>query len=368
MRRREGETGPVRGGRVVVALGAVYVTLAAVRGALVVSEGARLPGQLLNFLLVAAPSLALAYLGYRLPRSDLPPDVSPRIAGWSLLGGGVMTAVILVVEFTPGSGIEYLWLAILLFGALGSLGGFGIGLQEARALTQAREAERQRQAVEEYSRRLERQNERLESFAGMLAHELRNPLNVAQIYLQRLEGDPEDVAEVESGLDRIEEMIDILLVTVRGSEANVDWKPVSLADVTAAAWSDLSPDEAELVVATDQTIRADPVHVRHLFRNLFSNALEHGDPTVTVRVGSLETGVGFYVEDDGPGIPEDDRESVVQAGYTTKSGGLGLGLAFVANLVDTYGWDWTIAESAAGGARFEFSGVDVVTAAETRPR
>ena len=367
MRSRGWGNVSVRGGRVVVALGVVYVALAAVRGALVVGEGARLPGQLLNFLLVAAPGLALAYLGYRLPRTDLPPDVSPRIAGWSLLGGGVMTAVILVVEFTPGSGIEYLQLAILLFGALGSLGGFGIGLQEARALTQAREAERQRQAVEEYSRKLERQNDRLESFAGMLAHELRNPLNIAQIYLQRVEGDPEDVAELESGLDRIEEMIDILLVTVRGSDANIDWKPVSLSDVAADAWSDLSPDEATLVAETDQTIRADPVHVRHLLKNLFNNAVEHGNPAVTVRVGTLESGVGFYVEDDGPGIPEDVREAVVEAGYTTKSGGIGLGLTFVANLVDTYDWDWTITESAAGGARFEFSGVDVVTAEEARP-
>ena len=373
MGRRGSNGTQLSGVRVVIALGLLYVALAAVRTYVVVTAGAGLPGQLLNCLLVSVPSLVLAYLGYRLPRTGVQPDVHPRVAGWSLLGGGVMTAVILLVEHTPGSGIENLQLAILLFGALGSLGGFGIGLQEARAITQARDAEQQRRAVERYSRELERQNDRLESYAGMLTHELRNPLTIAQIYAGQAEDDPEALEEVESALDRIEEMIDILLVTVRGSEADVERTPTALSDVAAAAWSDLSPERAELVVETDPTIRADPVHVRHLLKNLFSNSLEHGSSgdagecdgaDLTVRIGALDGGPGFYVEDDGTGIPEDVREAVVEAGYTTKSDGIGLGLTFVANLVDTYDWEWTITESASGGARFEFSGVDVVATEE----
>jgi signal transduction histidine kinase len=383
--RRGANAASISGARAVVALGFLYAALTAVRGYSVVTAGARLPGQLFNFLLVCVPSLALVYFGYRLPRTDVPRDVHARVAGWSVLGGGVMTVVILVVELTPGSGIEYLTLAILLFGAFGSLGGFGIGLQEARAITQAREAEQQRQETESYSRELERQNERLESYAGMLTHELRNPLNIAQIYLQQVEADREaederetegdqeaitkegqrePIDQIESALDRIEEMIDILLVTVRGSEADIDWTPVVLSEVAADAWAELSPEEATLVVESDPTIRADPVHVRHLLGNLFKNALEHGDEDVTVRIGTLESADGFYVEDDGPGIPEDVRNAVVEAGYTTKSGGIGLGLTFVANLVDTYDWDWTITESETGGARFEFSGVDIVAKEE----
>jgi signal transduction histidine kinase len=392
------ENGRTNGASVVSALGVLYIVLAAVRSFLVVSAGARLPGQLLNVLLVSVPALALAYCGRYLPRTDVPRDVHFRVAGWTLLAGGVIIAVLVVVEFSPGSGIGNLRLAALLFGALGSLGGFGIGLQEARAITEARETERQRRAVERYSGELERQNDRLESFAGMLAHELRNPLNIAQIYLQQVEDDSEAVEEIASGLDRIEETIDILLVTVRGSEANIDWQTVVLSEVAEDAWADLSPEEARLVVETDQAIRADPVHVRHLLKNLFGNAVEHGSTSprsqahedavesgstsprsqsredavehgendVTVRVGTLGDADGFYVEDDGAGIPEDARNEVVEAGYTTKSDGIGLGLTFVANLVDTYDWEWTITESEAGGARFEFSDVDVVTAAEPR--
>jgi signal transduction histidine kinase len=357
----------VGGARVVVALGFLYVVLAVIRAYLVVVAGARIPGQVLNVVLVSVPGLALAYCGFWLARTDVPRDVHSRIAGWSLLGGGVMTVVIVTVEVTPGSGIENLQLAILLFGALGSLGGFAIGLQEARAITQAREAEAQHREAERYSRELERQNDRLESFAGMLAHELRNPLNIAQIYLQRVDDDPNATDEVNVALDRIEEIIDILLVTVRGSEADIDWGSVSLAETAADAWADLSSESANLVVETDQTILADPVHVRHLLENLFRNATEHGGDDVTIRVGSLEDGDGFYVEDDGPGIPEDARDTVVEAGYSTTSNGIGLGLTFVANLVDAYGWDWTIAESATGGARFEFSGVETVAAEEPEP-
>ena len=397
MRNRVGNAVPVSGARVVVALGLLYALLTAVRVYSVVTAGAGLPGQLFNFLLVCVPSLALVYFGYRLSRTDVPRDVHARIASWSVVGGGVMILVILVVELTPGSGIENLSLAILLFGALGSVGGFGIGLQEARAITQAREADQQRREVERYSRELERQNDRLESYAGMLAHELRNPLSIAQIYLGQVESgreagdgreteddrgtgdDREAIEEIESALDRIEEMIDILLVTVRGSEANVDRTPVVLSEVAADAWAELSPEEANLVVETDQAIRADPVHVRHLLKNLFDNAVEHGstshrpadddaeehgDEGVTVRVGMLEAADGFYVEDDGPGIPADVRDTVTEAGYTTKTGGTGLGLTFIANLVDTYDWDWTITESETGGARFEFSGVDVVATEE----
>ncbi|PSP54862.1 sensor histidine kinase [Halobacteriales archaeon QS_1_67_19] len=358
----------INGARVIAALGSLYVVLAAARTYSVVSAGARVPGQVLNFLLVAVPGLLLAYCGYWLTSTDLPSEAYARMAGWSFLGGGVVIAVILVVELTPSSGIENPVLAVLLFGVLGSAAGFGIGLQEARAVTQARAAEQQHRAVERYSDELERQNERLESFAGMLAHELRNPLNIAQLYLQQLEGDREAVEETETALARMEEMIDILLVTVRGSEADIDWKPVSLSSVARDAWSDLSTDRAELRVETDQTVRADAVHVRHLLENLFRNALEHGGDDVTVRVGPLDGSEGFYVADDGPGIPSDIREEVTQAGYTTKSDGIGLGLTFVANLVDAYGWEWAITESEAGGARFEFSGIDTVAATEAEPR
>jgi signal transduction histidine kinase len=118
-------------------------------------------------------------------------------------------------------------------------------------------------------------------------------------------------------------------------------------------------------VETECEVQVDPAHLRHLFGQLFRNSLEHGGSEVTVRVGGLADGEGFYIEDDGPGISEDARNDVVEAGYTTTADATGLGLTFVAQLADTYDWDRAITESEAGGARFGFTDVDRVSTGET---
>ncbi|WP_433630256.1 sensor histidine kinase [Halomicrococcus sp. NG-SE-24] len=98
--------------------------------------------------------------------------------------------------------------------------------------------------------------------------------------------------------------------------------------------------------------------MRHLFRNLFENAVQYGGRDVTVRIGELED--GFFVADDGVGIPAAKREDVFEVGMTTAAseGGTGLGLAFVQELATVYGRSCRITESASGGARFEFRNVD----------
>jgi nitrogen fixation/metabolism regulation signal transduction histidine kinase len=74
-------------------------------------------------------------------------------------------------------------------------------------------------------------------------------------------------------------------------------------------------------------------------------------PGVTIRVGTFSE--GFYVADDGPGIPADDRETVFEQGYTTADEGTGLGLAIVDRIADGHGWEVTVTDSETGGARFE---------------
>lgn len=80
---------------------------------------------------------------------------------------------------------------------------------------------------------------------------------------------------------------------------------------------------------------------------------------MSIRVGPLDNGDGFYVEDDGPGIPAADREQVFESGYTTGTDGLGLGLSIVGGVVDAHGWTIAVGAGADGGARFEVSGVVV---------
>ena len=80
---------------------------------------------------------------------------------------------------------------------------------------------------------------------------------------------------------------------------------------------------------------------------------------MTVTVGELAD--GFYVADDGPGIPEADRGDVFDAGYSTAVEGTGFGLSIVKQVADAHGWTVSVGSGAEGGARFEFTGVDTAS-------
>jgi signal transduction histidine kinase len=75
-----------------------------------------------------------------------------------------------------------------------------------------------------------------------------------------------------------------------------------------------------------------------------------------VWVGELAD--GFYVADDGHGIPEDEREAVFETGYSTADDGTGFGLHIVQRVARDHGWSVAVTDSAEGGARFEVTGVD----------
>ncbi len=216
----------------------------------------------------------------------------------------------------------------------------------------------------EREQQLEQQNRRLDSFASMIAHELRNPLMIGQMYCNELPAEmaPVAVDYIMESFDRIEDIIDVLLVITQGHDAIPESTPVGLATVAENAWTKVETSDAKLNVLIDTTISADETYVEHLFRNLFENAIEHGGADVTVTVGELPT--GFYVADDGVGISPADKETVFEMGYTTASsyGGMGLGLAFVRELSDVYGWTCSLTDSDTGGAQFEFSDVTKTTA------
>ncbi|MEF8817848.1 MAG: PAS domain-containing protein [Salinibacter sp.] len=211
---------------------------------------------------------------------------------------------------------------------------------------------------------LRRKNERLDEFAGIVAHDLRNPLNIAQMRTTLSVEDPSYESlhreKVLEALDRMEAIItDTLVLARRGNEVE-SLEPISVTDLTAQCWDMVEADAASLVVEDDCTIEGDPDRLRHVFENLFRNAVEHSEGDVTVRVGRAGESV-LYVEDDGPGIPPADREAVFKPGETSQEGGTGFGLSIVKRIAEAHGWTVRLTEASSGGARFEFSGVEVLS-------
>jgi len=232
---------------------------------------------------------------------------------------------------------------------------------------------------------LRRQTELQDRFASVVSHDLRNPLGLAKGRLQiaRDERDGPHLEEVADALDRMDNLIDEVLRMARHGTAVTDPQSVDLTAVVRRA-SDIVGPAVTVVVDDLETVEGAPERLCTLFENLFRNAVEHGaqpasgrfapgdalehgstssreredgDPAdgvdvVSVRVGPTDD--GFYVEDDGPGIPEDDRASVFDWDVTTTEHGTGYGLAVVRTIARAHGWEVSATEGEEGGARFEF--------------
>jgi signal transduction histidine kinase len=225
--------------------------------------------------------------------------------------------------------------------------------------------------LEETKQTLEKSNKKLDQFAGIVSHDLRNPLNAAQLRLDllRREKTDEHIDEVEGSLDRMQSMIEDLLLLSRAGRSIEDPQQVSLVAVATESWEMAQTEDAELEVSVDEstTVRADRNRLRHVFENLFRNAVDHNDPPLTVRMGLLDVSDGttdqsqrggFFIEDNGDGIPEDEYDDIFSHGYTTSEDGTGFGLSIVEDVVEAHDWTISIVESQEGGARFEITGVE----------
>lgn len=217
-------------------------------------------------------------------------------------------------------------------------------------------------ALKEREQELQRQNDRLETFASVVSHDLRNPINVAQGYVDLLETKIDDgdaighLRRTADALDRMETLIENLLSLAREGTAVENPVPIAIDSVAFDAWANTAPETATLNTDVDLIVDGERSRLQQLFENLFSNAIEHAGESVTVTVGPIadgnEQGQGFYVEDDGPGVDPDIAESVFEWGVTSDTDGTGLGLAIVAEIADAHGWEVSLKPD--DGARLEF--------------
>ncbi|WP_338738689.1 PAS domain S-box protein [Haloplanus salilacus] len=212
-----------------------------------------------------------------------------------------------------------------------------------------------------HERELARQNERLEEFASVVSHDLRSPLNVAEgrLELASEECDSDHLDEVASAHERMSVLIDDLLTLAREGEEAAELEPITLGVLARDCWRNVETETARLLADLDRVVEADRGQLQQLFENLVRNSVEHAGPDVAIRIGPLDDD-GFYVADDGPGIPEDDRDDVFSAGFSTNDSGTGFGLTIVQRIAEAHGWTVEVTESEMGGAQFEIRGVEFV--------
>jgi signal transduction histidine kinase len=213
-------------------------------------------------------------------------------------------------------------------------------------------------------------------FIADASHELRTPLTVIRGQLEVLaaQADPteDEVRHVErlvqSEIGRISRLVDDLLVLIQADRTDfLRPEPIEVGSFVSELWDGLSltaERRFELGPVPEGTLTADPDRLAQALRNLGRNAVEHtAERTGLVRLEVTPAGrdrLRFVVLDDGPGIPEAERERVferfrrVDAGRSRNTGGAGLGLAIVRAIAEAHGGTVTAGDSETGrGTRME---------------
>lgn len=198
----------------------------------------------------------------------------------------------------------------------------------------------------------------LAGFGRVISHDLGNALAIAagRIELARETGADEEFDAAAASLTRAEELLEELTTALESGGIVADVAPVDVGAVLERAWATQETGGATVETPADLRVLADERALLRLFENLVRNAFEHGEHVSTVRLGRLHD--GFYVVDDGVGVPDDVRERVFDPGFTTKRDGRGVGLASIRRIARAHGWAVRLVPAADGGARFEFLGVD----------
>ncbi|SDJ30023.1 Signal transduction histidine kinase [Halovenus aranensis] len=206
----------------------------------------------------------------------------------------------------------------------------------------------------ERAAQLTRERERLESLRTLVSHDLGNPVNIAsgRVQLARTDEDTSHLDSVDSALEEIDALMERGVRLVEVGQQPVERERLSLAELARDSWSDVGQERGELVT-TDAIFDGERERVRMLLNELVRNAFAHSDGEVTVEIGPLTDAQGFYVADDGPGIPSDEREYVIDTGYTTDADRDGIGLSIVTEIAGAHGWDVSLEPREPSGTRVE---------------
>lgn len=213
-------------------------------------------------------------------------------------------------------------------------------------------------AAESTRRELERQNEQLESFASTVAHDLRNPLQVADGTTRLLRSEfPEPhpaerhLSRVDDAVSRMDAVLAELQTLAEHAQSVTETQTVSLGEVTSRVGDRI--EGPSVTVTRDGTIEAEPARLESILKSLLRHSATHGGSSVTVAL----TEGGFVYTDDGLDIPETEHEDVFAYDTTSSAESVGLGLKIVRTEAEAQGWSVSL-EPTAAGTRFTVSGAD----------
>lgn len=215
-----------------------------------------------------------------------------------------------------------------------------------------------RQAASAFNRMQERIQrfvaQRTEMLAGV-SHDLRTPLTrmrLALAMLPKTEETRQDIAEMTADVAEMERMIGSYLAFARGEgaeQAEITDLSQVLQEVAADARRGGAAVDLRLPGRLALPLRADAA--KRAFTNLVDNAHRHAGRVVMAASRPNERNVLVTVDDDGPGIPPEQRESVFRPFESGAQGGTGLGLTIARDIVRAHGGDITLEDSPLGGLR-----------------
>jgi two-component system osmolarity sensor histidine kinase EnvZ len=192
-----------------------------------------------------------------------------------------------------------------------------------------------------------------------VSHDLRTPLTRLRLQIEMLDGAaPEDVADIKEDVDEMERMLDGYLAFARG-EGDEQSEPTNLNDLLNDIHRRFRHSKAAVkleVTDLGEEHTTKPIAIRRCLSNLIGNAIRYGS---RVDITARRTGarIEINVDDDGPGIAEDQRENVFKAFYRVdasrnpETGGVGLGLTIARDIARSLGGDVTLGQNEMGGLR-----------------
>jgi PAS domain S-box-containing protein len=215
---------------------------------------------------------------------------------------------------------------------------------------------------------LQQANATLTDFAAIAAHDLKSPLAVSVSILElismRFGGDlPEQARDLfdraRSQLDRLTHQVDGLLRLAAVTSMTLERETLDVPGVTQDVIEGLGHTLGGIDIATDPCppVTADRSALTVLLQNLLENAARHGAAHIHIHAEAVGTTmVRLQVDDDGPGIPSDDRDHAFEPFFQGASDlGTGLGLATCRYVVERHGGEIGIADAPEGGARIWFT-------------